>query len=807
MSKNCYHCGEPIPENIKLFIELENQQKAMCCYGCKAVAEQIIEFGLADYYRHRTELAKKPENIVPEELKQFDIFNSPQIQSEFVSVQENYSKEAKLIIEGISCPACVWLIESRLAKLKGIHEVNVNYSTQRCRINWSESQITLSEILAVITQLGYHALPYNHKQRELVYENERKTQLLRLGIAALFGMQVMMIAIALYFGDATGIENHYLHFFYWISLLLTLPVLIFSGRPLFSGALRDLKNKRLGMDVPIALGLSIAFCSSVWSTIEQTGHVYYDSIVMFIFFILGGRYFEFMSRKKSSAYLDRTSSILPLFATRISANGDKENIELSKLSKGDKVLVKPGDVIPIDGIIDEGQSSVNESIISGESLPIVKNVGMNVIGGSTNNESPLYIRVEKIGEKTFLSNIARIIDKASNNKPDTVLLANKIVSIFIAALLLIACLVALYWYQADQSQWLEITIAVLVVSCPCALSLATPTAMSSSATTLIQNGIALINSNAIEELEKVNYFVFDKTGTLTKGELSLEHIEIHNDEYNENEILNIATALESASEHPIAKAISNANKNDKHLNASNIKNFPGEGISGTTDKKYFIGTLSFIKKHYQGNISNEGSDKTLRSIILANTDSIIATLYFNDEIRDESIGLIKHLKQQGKKIILMSGDHELIASQVAKELSIDEYQAELKPEDKLKNIEKLQEKGCKIAMVGDGINDAPAFAQADIAIAMTAASDITKLNADLLLLNNKIDTLKTMLKITSKTNRTIKTNFAWALGYNLIALPFAMMGYLAPWMAALGMSLSSLIVVLNATRINKTNYS
>jgi Cu2+-exporting ATPase len=810
MPKSCFHCGEPIPENLNLTVEIEGQTQPMCCYGCEAVAKQLIELGLTDYYKHRTNPAKKPDSLVPDDLKKLTAFNDPQIQSEFVNKNDDDTKEANLIIDNINCPACTWLIESRIAKLKGIKKVSVNYSTQRCRINWQEDEIHLSDILGSIAQLGYNAAPYNHKQRELIYENERKTQLLRLGIAGLFGMQVMMIAIALYFGDTTGIEKQYRVFFHWISLLLTLPVILFSGKPLFIGALRDLKNKQLGMDVPIALGLSIAFCGSLVATIQDQGQVYYDSIVMFIFFILGGRYFEFMSRKKSTAYLDKTTSILPLYATRIINNGETESIALNKLVTNDNILVKPGEVIPIDGIVYEGHSSVNESIITGETLPVAKQTGSNVIGGSTNNESPLYIKVKNTGEKTVLSNIARMIDKASSNKPATILLANKIVSVFISAVLLIACLVALYWYQVDPTQWLEITIAVLVVSCPCALSLATPTAMSSSAATLIQNGIALINNDAIEKTGKLDCFIFDKTGTLTNGLLELDNIDCFDSNFNRDEILAIAAALESASEHPVAKAICTAANNSEILTISQIKNYPGEGISGSIDDEdWFIGTEHFVSKHVSNNdiLNQQTSSHSLRKIFLANSKSVVAALYFNDELRDTSAALINYLKKQGKKVILMSGDHANIVKQIADELSIDEYQSELKPEDKLKSIIELQQQDYHVCMVGDGINDAPAFAQADMAIAMTEASDITKLNADMLLLNNKIDTLKTMLKIAYKTNHTIHINFIWALAYNCIALPFAMMGYIAPWMAAIGMSLSSLIVVINASRISNADYS
>ncbi len=808
MQTDCFHCGEPIPADLELTVDIDEQAQAMCCYGCKAVAEQIIDFGLIDYYRHRTSLPQRPESFVPADLKKLNIFNNPQVQSEFVSLNDDSSKEAKLIIEGISCPACVWLIESRLSSLKGIKDVNVNYSTQRCRINWHETEISLGEILSAISRLGYNALPYNHKQRELNFDNERKGQLLRIGIAALFGMQVMMIAITLYFGDVTGIEEQYRVFFHWISLLLTLPVLFYSGQPLLIGAYRDLKNKRLGMDVPIAIGLSIAFVSSVWATLQQTGHVYYDSIVMFTFFILGGRYFEFMSRRKSTAHLDKLTSILPLYATQIKIDNTHETVDLNTLTVSDKVLVKPGEVIPVDGVVVEGHSSVNESLITGESIPISKSIGMRVIGGSTNIESPLIINITDIGEHTVLSHIARIIDRASSNKPDSVKLANKIVSIFVTGIIIIACLVAFYWYHVDQNQWLAITITVLVVSCPCALSLATPTAFSSAAATFIKYGIALINNDSIEKIAKSSYFVFDKTGTLTKGELELIEIDIIDNNYSRDDVLKIASALESASEHPLAKAIVHASGSIDKIHADDIKNYPGQGISGNINGLWFIGTERFISENSRGAFAPQSDPaKSLKQIVIATSESVVATFSFNDELRNSSKSLIKYLKDQGKKVILMSGDQPSVVNQVAEELEIIDCRAGLKPEDKLNHIAKLQQQGYQVCMIGDGINDAPAFAQADVAIAMTNASDITKLNADILLLNNKIESLGTMLKIVAKTNRTIHMNFIWALAYNITVLPFAIAGFITPWMAAIGMSLSSLIVVVNATRITTTDYS
>ncbi|MEQ8938256.1 MAG: heavy metal translocating P-type ATPase metal-binding domain-containing protein [Gammaproteobacteria bacterium] len=516
-ASTCFHCGEPVPDTVDLSVVIENQPRSMCCPGCKAVAEQIIALGLEDYYKHRTELAEKPTELVPDELRKLDVFNLPQVQSGFVETLNSDTREAALIIEGISCPACTWLIESRLAGIPGIDTVQVNFTTQRCRVRWHENRLKLSDILAAILQLGYKGQPYNHQQREKYYDDERKSRLIGLGIAGLFGMQVMMIAIALYFGDYSGIEDIYRRFFAWISLFLTLPVFLYSARRIFIGAWRDIRNRHPGMDIPVSLGLLIAMGGSISATLQGQGHIYYDSIVMFIFFVLAGRYFEFMSRKKSVAYLDNILSVLPAYATRLNTDGIGEPVAIGELAIDERILVKPGEVIPVDGTVIEGHSSVDESILSGESLPLEKHGGMNVIGGSVNIESPLTVQVKKIGEETFLSGVTRMIEAAGSQKTRTVQFADRLVSVFIIAIITIAAAVAGYWYVNDPERWLPITVAVLVVSCPCALSLAMPTAMSVAASSLIQKGLALLERNALETLNKVDCFVFDKTGTLTQA--------------------------------------------------------------------------------------------------------------------------------------------------------------------------------------------------------------------------------------------------------------------------------------------------
>ena len=802
----CFHCGEPVPAGLELAAVIDGQRRPMCCLGCRAVAEQVVAFGLTDYYRRRTEFPETPRESVPDDLKNLSLFNNPQLQGEFVADKDGERAAARLIIEGITCPACVWLISSRLSRLPGVAGIEVNYSTERCSVEWQKDRIGLGEILAEITRLGYRPFPFNPRQREQRYEKERKNRLIRIGLAGLCGMQVMMIAIALYFGEASGMAERYRRFLHWVSLLLTLPVLVYAAQPIFAGAWRDIRIRRPGMDIPVALAIAIAFGGSVIATAGGAGHVYYDSIVMFVFFILCGRFLEFSSRKKSGAELERMTPALPLYANKIAASGALEVTPLAGLAVNDRILVKPGELIPVDGVIEEGQSTVNEAIVTGESLPLGKQPGMKVIGGSANVESPLRIRVTRLGEQSALSNIARMIEKAAAGRARRLLLADKVVSGFIVFILLLAAMAGVYWHNIDPEQWLPITIAVLVVSCPCALSLATPTALASAMAALIKHGIAMVNGDALEILGKTTCFVFDKTGTLTEGRLELEHIDIFAPGYSREQVIGLAQALERHSEHPVARAICQLDSGRPGPAAGRIRNSPGRGLSGSIDgAEWFIGARAFIAE--QTGLPVERDDAGLRHILLANKQKIVAGFFFKDRLRAVSPSLIRFLRARDKKIILMSGDHPQIVRQIAAELDIQDSRAECRPEDKLKAIEELQRQGEVICMVGDGINDAPAFARADVAIAMTEASEITRLNADLVLLNNRIDTLKILCGICARTNRTIRANFAWALSYNLTALPFAGAGLLSPWMAALGMSLSSLVVVINASRIATRRYT
>ena len=503
----------------------------MCCHGCEAVAQAIINSGMDDFYKYRTASLDKPEEIVPEFLQQLKAYDTPEIQHKFVTeTSAKHILEVSLILEGITCAACVWLNEKHLNSLNGITSANINYSNHRALVRWDNSKIQLSEILESVSRIGYLAHPYDPEQHQRILEKERKQQIKRLGLSGLLGMQIMIFAVAMYTGNWWGIDESFKQSFRWISLALTIPILLYASSVFFKAAYRDLTNKRIGMDVPISLGITIAFGASLMNTINGTGEVYFDSVAMFTFFLLSARFFEMSTRKQTSEATEALLNLKPSIAIRLinyqsnksSTIENQESVSVSELNVGDYLLVRPGEVLPTDGKIIHGISGINESLITGESLPITKQINDDVIGGSTNTENPLIIKTSKLGSDSILSSIQQLIDEAQHTKPAIAKLADRIASWFVGILLTISALVAYYWYTVDASQWLEITIATLVVSCPCALSLATPAAITAASGQLAKIGLLPKRVHALETLAHATDFVFDKTGTLTEGKLNLK---------------------------------------------------------------------------------------------------------------------------------------------------------------------------------------------------------------------------------------------------------------------------------------------
>jgi Cu2+-exporting ATPase len=804
---DCFHCGLPIPRGLSLSVTINGRDEPMCCYGCQAVAQAIVDSGNVDFYRHRTAPSPKGEELLPDFIRQTRVYDHPEIQKTFVRTTAEHQREASLILEGITCAACVWLNERHVAQLPGVLDVQVNYSTHRARVRWDDTRIQLSDILQAIHHIGYSAHPYDPQQQQLAFERDRRNQLRRLGIAGVLGMQVMVLSVALYAGGWSGMEAGFKTFFRWVGLLLTTPVLLYSGAPFFRGAWRDLRNRSVGMDVPVSLGILVAFAGSVHASWTGHGEVYYDSVVMFIFFLLASRYFELMARKRGAETLEQLSRALPAMATRIvvTENGEQQDvIPLTELEAGDCVLVRPGETVPADGTVTAGESSVTEALLTGESTPIGKHQGSRLIGGSINIESPLYLRVEQVGLDTVLAEIVRLLEQAQNEKPAITRLADRVASWFVAAVLVIAAAVGIYWWQQAPDSWLPILVSVLVVTCPCALSLATPTAISAATGTMLSHGLLTIRSHSLETLARSSHVIFDKTGTLTFGTpvisriLCLSHLD-------ERTVLGIAAALEQQSEHPAGKAIAAAAAGGKPAAAKDFKNFPGAGVSACIgEQQWFIGNAEFIAAHTDASSGGLPADIGYGTrVLLADTRQLHALFLLSDAIREEAPAVVKALQHAGKQVFLMSGDNRAAAQQLAIEAGITNVQGGMTPADKLHQVQTLQQQGAVVAMVGDGINDAPVLAAADVSIVMRDAAHISQASADMVLLSNKLDALTNGILLSRKTLRIIKQNLSWAVGYNLVALPAAALGYVAPWMAAIGMSSSSLLVVLNALRLTR----
>ncbi len=804
LAQDCFHCGLPVPRGSHYHVEIEGQARAMCCPGCQAVAESIVGAGLTEYYRYRTAPSRTAQELVPEVLRQLDLYDKPEIQKTFVTIDPKNLREASLILEGIVCAACVWLNERHVSRLPGVSEFNVNYTTHRARVKWDDSQIHLSDILRAISAIGYIAHPFDPGRQEAVYKRERSLALRRVAIAGLGMMQVMMLSVALYAGDYTGIDADMAQFLRWVSCVISLPVLLYSSRPFFQSAWRDLKHRQLGMDVPVALGLGAAFLASLWHTLIGHGEIYFDSVVMFSFFLLTGRYLEMIARHRAGQAAEALVKLLPATATRMTDAGD-EIVAVAELAPGERVRIKPGETVPADGTVLEGISSVDEALLTGESLPQARRAGEELVGGTVNIESPLIMRVDRVGADTVLSAIVRLLDRAQTEKPVIAQLADRVAAWFVAALLVLAVAVAWYWWQVDPTRAFAIVLSVLVVTCPCALSLATPVALTAATGALTRMGVLTTRSHALETLARVTHVIFDKTGTLTEGRLTLTQV-VRLGVLTRDRCVAITAALEQGSEHPLGRALIAAAGVAMPLPASDVRAVAGEGMEGVVQGvNYRIGTLEFAQA-----LSGRASDlpETLSEAVgtvvyLADQRGVLAGFVFEDTLRSGAAEAVAELRKLGLEVQLLSGDGERPVQQVAAILGITTAEARLKPADKLRRLQALQAQGAVVAMIGDGVNDAPVLAAAQVSLAMGSGTQLAASASDMVLLSERLAHLAPAVLMARRTLAVIRQNLAWALLYNLLAVPLAAMGWIAPWMAAIGMSASSLLVVVNALRLRE----
>jgi Cu2+-exporting ATPase len=590
----------------------------------------------------------------------------------------------------------------------------------------------------------------------------------------------------------------------WASLILTIPVVMYSAWPFFIGAWRDFRRRMLGMDVPVALGVGTAFAASVYSTFSGEGEVYYDSVTMFIFLLLTGRFLEMNARRRAGAAVEELVKLIPAATTRLPnwPARDEEQVPVARLAVGDHVLVRPGETLPADGVVVEGDSAVSEAMLTGESLPVSKSKDAKVVGGSLNQASPLVVRVDKLGADTRLASIVRLLDRAQSEKPRIGQLADRAAAWFVGLLLVITFVVGLAWTLIDPSRTLWIVVSILVVTCPCALGLATPAALTTATGRLTRLGLLTTRGHALETLARATDLVFDKTGTLTHGRLSVRRV-VPLGGRSAEEVSALAAALEAGSEHPIARALCQAATSTTA--ASGIRNTPGRGVEGTLNgRTYRLGSPRFAAAG-EAPPESAGCEYPKNGheswVALAQENELIAWFALADTPRADAPAALAALRQQGLRLHLLSGDAEGAVRTTAQQLGITEWHAGALPEDKLAYVKALQQQGRIVAMVGDGINDAPVLAGAQVSIAMGEGTDVAQAAADMVMLGSRLATLSEGVALARKTQRIIRQNLGWALGYNLIAIPAAALGYVTPWMAGIGMSASSLLVVLNALRL------
>jgi len=809
--QTCFHCSLPVVDTNVYSVKVEGQRRSMCCPGCQAITQAIVDNGLSDFYKYRTETNKKSSAVIPQELTNLELYDKPIIQQNFVHSTDDNIKQASLILEGIVCAACVWLSEHHVQKLPGVMRFQVNYSTHRAQLEWDEGKIKLSQILTAIRNIGYRAHPMDPGRQEQIFNKERSLAIRRIAVAGFGAIQVMMLAVALYAGNYDGMDVKLERFLRWVSLFITAPVLIYSARPFFVAAMRDLKMRGLGMDVPVALAISSAFIASAWATISNSGEVYFDSVTMFTFFLLSGRFLEMTARQRAGRAAEELVKLIPAMATKINGT-DQQVVAVTELKKGDLIIVKPGESIPTDSIVVSGRSSIDESLLTGESMPVMCRCDDHVIAGSVNIESVLELRVEALGADTVLASIQRLLERAQTEKPKLAVLADKVASYFVFGLLLIAIIVGVYWWWADPQHAFWIVISVLVVTCPCALSLATPTALTAAMGQLTKLGMLTTRGHALETLAKVSHVVFDKTGTLTEGRLVLADIKCFSNksvpDITVQQCLKIASSIEQFSEHPIGKCLHHSYDGSDLFSTSNIENEPGMGIKAQiNDVNYYIGHAEYINSMMSDDFSFDQNNIEFKDyqVLLADQNQILAGFKFNDKIRSTAFKTINHLNALGIMTVIMSGDQSVNVEQVANKLQVEQAFSGLNPQMKLDKLSAMQQQGAIVAMVGDGINDAPVLSKAEVSIAMGQGTQIAQASADMILLSEDLHHIVTSIKVARSTRAIIRQNLIWALVYNLVALPLAAIGWIAPWMAAIGMSASSLLVVLNALRLTQSD--
>lgn len=777
----CFHCGEALPA-LPVRVDLDGAPRSLCCEGCAAAASWIRDAGLGDYYRLRQVQGPR----IAAEPQDFAAWDRDDVQAGHAIAVEG-GREITVVVEGLRCAACAWLVDRALSREPGVASVVANAVTGRVRIAWDPARTLLSTVLARLAALGYRPHLARGEAAERERRRERNRLIGRLGVAALGATQAMMFAEALYLDTAGEMSLATRDFFRWITFLVATPVVFYSGWPFLAGMVTELRQRRPGMDTLVGSSVLLAYVASLVETLRGGAQVWFDAAVMFVLFLLAARFLELMARRQASARLDTLARAQPALAWRVTKTG-REQVPVAALSPGDRVHVVAGDVVPADGELLDAAASVDESLLTGESVPVAKHPGDPLYAGSLCRETAATLRVQRTGSDTRLSQLARTVERAQSQRPRLARLADAVATRFVTALFLVAVAVFAYWYGADPGRAFEIALAVLIVSCPCALALAVPAALASANGALSRRGVLVLGADALDRLAEVDTALLDKTGTLTTGRPQLLAATAL-DGGDAETWRRVAAALEHGARHPFAAAFDV----DGIAPATTVRCVPGQGIEGHVDgNRWRLGQAGF---------ASGGVDDG--ALWLGDGERSVARFVLSDPLRPEAAAVAATLRTMGITPRIASGDGARAVADIAASLGIDDARARQTPEDKLATLRALQSAGHRVLAVGDGINDGPLLAGADVSMAMAAGAPLAHRAADLVLTGASLARIPEAIGLARRTRAIIRQNLAWALAYNLLALPFAAMGWVTPGLAALGMAASSLLVTANALRLGR----
>jgi Cu+-exporting ATPase len=781
-----------------MIIKQEDGKKLyFCCKGCEGVYTLLNSQGLDSFYDKLGSNKLEPAKV---DLSDLDRFDSEGFSKKYVRQSEDGFSEVSLIIEGIHCSACVWLNEKVLHQSEGVLEASINYTNNKAKVIWDSDVISLSKIVEIIRAIGYNAYPYDPKVQEEKALKLRNDYYSRILVGIFATMNIMWIAIAQYTGFFTGMDKSHKNILNIAEFILAAPTLFYSGWIFFRGAYYGLKNRFINMDLLVSAGASLAFLYSVYAMVTQRGEVYFDSVVMIITFVLVGKYLEILSKKRAVDTLDKIVGTMPTEVMVISGD-NKELKAVDAVEVGDLIVVKAGEKIVVDGTITKGSALVDMSFLTGESEAILKGVGEEIVSGSIVIDSQIVYKATKAANDSMLNTINELLSDAIVKKPKIEQLANQVSGYFSIAILTIAIVTFIGWMYANVGfeNSLITAISVIVIACPCALGLATPMATLVGISRLAKDGILFKEASKLETMAKATTLVLDKTGTITEGNPRVVKKEIFK-EFD----MSLLYTLAKSSNHPISKAIASYIKDEysvKELELEEIKEIQAKGVSAKFDTNELLGgNLELLKSN--------GIDFSINSAnslyLFAINGEVVGYFELKDVVKSGAKEFIDTIKSSDLSVVMLTGDREEAAKEVAKEVGISKVKANLLPQDKANYIDTLHNSGEVVIMVGDGINDSIALAKSDIAIAMGSGADVALEVSDVVLLNNKLQSLQKAFLISKRVYRAIKENLGFSLVYNIVVIPLAVLGFVNPLFAALAMSLSSLVVVGNSFRIYRS---